>query len=162
MPAPKGNQHAKGNPGGGRKSDYRPEFAKMAEQACRAGFTDIELADLFGVSVRTIGNWKNDHEEFLAALKPGKAEADARVERSLYARATGYEHDEVDIRVIEGQIVKTEIRKYYPPDTAAAAFWLKNRAGWRDKTETEHSGSVQLVTKEQRDAAVKAALQADE
>ncbi len=45
----------------------------------------------------------------------------------MFARATGYEHDEVDIRVIDRKVVQTKIRKFYPPDTAAAIFWLKNR-----------------------------------
>jgi hypothetical protein len=37
------------------------------------------------------------HPEFLGSLKEGKAEADARVERSLYMRAVGYERDAVKI-----------------------------------------------------------------
>lgn len=143
MPAPKGNKYAEGNPGGGRPSSYKPEFAAMAKKACEAGFTDQELADLLGVSVRTINGWKVEHKDFLASLKVGKAVADERVERSLFARAMGYEHDEVDIRVVGGELVTTPIRKYYPPDTAAAIFWLKNRKGadWRDKVENELTGA---------------------
>jgi hypothetical protein len=54
----------------------------------------------------------------------------------------GYEHDEVDIRVVSGEIVQTPIRKIYPPDTTAGIFWLKNRqkAQWRDRIDTELSG----------------------
>jgi hypothetical protein len=68
------------------------------------------------------------------------------VERSLFARANGYEHDEVDIRVIQNEIVQTPIRKFYPPDTTAAIFWLKNRnpAQWREKVEMEHKGSFSV------------------
>jgi hypothetical protein len=155
MPAPKGNQNAKGNKGGGAPTKYEPKFAKMAEKACQAGFTDLELADLLGVSVRTINAWKVVHLEFAAALKVGKAVADERVERSLFARANGYEHDEVDIRVVSGEIIQTPIRKFYPPDTTAAIFWLKNRkpAEWRDKQEVEHSGGV-TVTATQLDQAL--------
>ena len=147
MPAPKGNQNAKGNKGGGAPTKYEPKFAQMAEKACQAGFTDLELADLLGVSVRTINAWKVAHLEFAAALKVGKAVADERVERSLFARANGYEHDEVDIRVVAGEIIQTPIRKFYPPDTTAAIFWLKNRkpAEWRDKQEVEHSGGVTVT-----------------
>lgn len=144
MPAPKGNKNAVGNKGGGAPSLYQPKFAAMAVKACEAGFTDMELADLLGVSVRTINTWKVEHVEFAAALKLGKAVADERVERSLFARANGYEHDEVDIRVVGGEIVQTPLRKYYPPDTTAAIFWLKNRkpAEWRDKQDIEHSGDL--------------------
>jgi len=128
----------------GRPTKYKPEFAAQAEKLCRLGATDIEIADFFEVDVRTVYRWKGEHDEFCQALKIAKAEADDRVERSLYARASGYEHDEVDIRVIDGKIVETPIRKFYPPDTTAAIFWLKNRKPeqWRDKQEMEHSGSV--------------------
>ncbi len=133
----------------GRPSKYKPEFAAQAQKLCKLGATDVEIADFFGVDVRTLYRWKAEFDEFCQALKIAKAEADDRVERSLYARANGYEHNEVDIRVIDGRIVQTPIRKYYPPDTTAAIFWLKNRkpVDWRDKQELEHSGdlTVQVV-----------------
>lgn len=127
-----------------RPSKYKPEYVAQAEKLCRLGATDIEVADFFEVDVRTLYRWKGEHEEFCQALKAGKEVSDERVERSLFARATGYEHDEVDIRVVGGEIVQTPIRKYYPPDTTAAIFWLKNRkpGEWRDKTDVEHSGDL--------------------
>jgi len=143
MPAPKGNQNAKGNKGGkGGPLKYQKKYVVMARKACEAGFTDRELADLIGVGVTTLNAWKIKYIEFSEALKAGKTLADDRVERSLYARATGYEHDEVDIRVVNGKLVKTPIRKIYPPDTVAAIFWLKNRrrGDWRDKHDHEHTG----------------------
>ena len=78
----------------------------------------------------------------MSPLRSGKEVSDERVERSLFARANGYEHDEVDIRVVSGEIVQTPIRKYYPPDTTAAIFWLKNRRPdlWRDKVEQTITG----------------------
>lgn len=136
----------------GRPSKFKPEFVEQAEKLCKLGATDLDIADFFGVDVRTLYRWKGENEAFCQALKAGKAEADARVERSLFARANGYEHDEVDIRVVAGQIVQTPIRKVYAPDTTACIFWLKNRKPeqWRDKTETKHSGTVQFskVTRE--------------
>jgi hypothetical protein len=110
---------------------------------CKLGATDRELADFFEVSEKTLNNWKLENEEFLQSLKIGKDDADNRVERSLFARATGYEHPDTDIRVIEGQIVETPIIKRYPPDTTAAIFWLKNRKReeWRDKVTNEHTGA---------------------
>lgn len=43
-------------------------------------------------------------------------------------------------------VVTKEVTKYYPPDTGAAAFWLKNRKPetWRDKKETELSGGLDM------------------
>lgn len=121
----------------GRPSKYRPEFVEQAKKLCRLGATDLEIADFFGITVRTLFNWKNEHDDFFHAINESKTIPDERVERSLFHRAIGYEHDEVDIRVIDHQIVKTQIRKYYPPDTTACIFWLKNRRPdlWRDKRE---------------------------
>jgi hypothetical protein len=127
----------------GRPSSYKPEYAAQAEKLCKLAATDIEIADFFEVDIRTIYRWKEAHPEFCHALKTGKELADERVERSLFARATGYEHDEVDIRVIGQEIVKTPIRKYYPPDTTAGIFWLKNRRKdqWREMKAVEVTGA---------------------
>ena len=80
------------------------------------------------------------HADFSESLKQYKARADDLVEQSLFRRATGYECDEVDIRVVNGEVVQTPLRRIYPPDTTACIFWLKNRQPdqWRaqDKDET--------------------------
>ena len=132
---------------GGRPSKYKLEFVEQAQKLCALGATDIEIADFFEVEVRTLYRWKNQHDDFCQALKVAKEVADQRVERSLFARANGYEHDEVDIRVIQNEIVQTPIRKFYPPDTTAAIFWLKNRnpGQWRDKVEMEHKGGITVT-----------------
>jgi hypothetical protein len=133
-----------------RPSKYKEEFAQQAAKLCKLGATDAQLADFFEVAVSTVALWKVQHKEFSDAIKVPKAEADERVEQSLYRRALGYEHDEVDIRVVGGEIMKTPIRKYYPPDTTAAIFWLKNRkpTDWRDKQEMEHTGRITVQASE--------------
>lgn len=129
-----------------RPSKYKEEYIEQAKKLCSLGATDIQIADFFEINVATLYRWKNEHSEFCDALKVSKEIADNQVERSLFARANGYEHDEVDIRVISGEVVQTPIRKFYPPDTVACIFWLKNRRPdlWRDKVEAavEHSGEV--------------------
>lgn len=126
-----------------RPTVYKPEFAEEAAQMCAEGATDQELADYFGVDVRTLYRWKNTQAEFRQSLKAAKDAADDRVERSLFERALGYERDEVDIKVVAGEIVKTPIRKFYPPDTTAAIFWLKNRKPeqWRETKAVELTGA---------------------
>lgn len=130
-----------------RPSKFKDEFVTQAEKLCKLGATDIEIADFFEVDVRTIYRWKAENDKFCHALKSGKEDADERVERSLFSRAIGYEHDEVDIRVVQNEIVQTPIRKYYAPDTTAGIFWLKNRRPdkWRDKQEVEHGGNVNII-----------------
>ena len=127
----------------GRPTKFKAEFIEQALKLCRLGATDIEIADFFEIEVRTLYRWKADNEVFCQALKVGKEEADDRVERSLFARANGYEHNEVDIRVVANEIVQTPIRKYYPPDTTAGIFWLKNRRPkeWREVKAVELSGA---------------------
>jgi hypothetical protein len=93
------------------------------------------------VSEATIDNWKLKHEDFARALKAAKAPADDRVERSLYARANGYEYDSEKIFCNkDGQVTRVPVRKHVPPDTTSCIFWLKNRRPdlWRDRHEIDH------------------------
>lgn len=134
----------------GRPSAYKPEYDQIAFSMALLGATDAEIADAFDVTEQTINNWKSAHPSFFESLKGGKIQADAKVANRLYARALGYEHDDIDVRTVAlgnnqgSEIVLTPIRKYYPPDTAAGIFWLKNRQPkkWRDKPETEQGDSV--------------------
>lgn len=150
MPAKKGNQYAKGNKGGGRPTDYQNKYSKIAYQLALLGATDIQFAEAFGVSETTINTWKKKHQEFSEALKKGKNIADAQVAQSLFKRANGYSHPDVDIKVINDKIVTTKLTKHYPPDTTAGIFWLKNRQKnyWRDKQEyglTDNDGKDLLL-----------------
>src|SRR5262249_36037222 len=91
MPAPNGNQHAKGNKGGkGGPVKYKPEFAKQAQKLCEAGWTDQQLAEFFAVDERTINRWKAEHVEFMSALKVGKDVADDIVERATFLAIVGH------------------------------------------------------------------------
>lgn len=131
----------------GRPSSYSPEYVIKAEKLARQGATDVEMADYFEVSVRTLYRWKNDYPEFSQALKTAKVEADARVEASLYQRALGFEQDTVKIFLDKmGEPVYAPYREKVAPDTTACIFWLKNRQPkqWRDKIDLEHSGGVTL------------------
>lgn len=126
-----------------RPTLYKEEYAEQARKLCLLGATDKELADFFEVCEDTIHEWKKVHSLFSESVKKGKLQADADVADRLYQRAMGYEHDEVDIRVIDHCIVQTPIRKIYAPDPTAAIFWLKNRqrTKWRDKVENEVTGA---------------------
>lgn len=101
----------------------------------RKGLTDQELATVFDVDVRTIGNWKKDPAYF-QALKDAKGVADSIVERSLYERANGYSHPEEKVFMRpSGEIIRTTVTKHYPPDPTSIIFFLKNRRPdqWRDR-----------------------------
>lgn len=131
---------------GGRPSKFKDEYIDQVAKLCALGATDLEIADFFGVNVATLHRWKHSFPAFCDALKVAKEIADKRVERSLFARANGYEHDEVHVSNYQGAITLTPIRKIYPPDTTAAIFWLKNRkpAEWRDKVDHDHGGEINV------------------
>lgn len=133
----------------GRPTKYKPEYDELAYNYCLLGATDAELAGFFGVCEATINNWKIDFPSFLESLKKGKEVADAKVAKALFHRATGYEHEDVDIKMYEGHIIETTYVKHYPPDATSAIFWLKNRqpAKWRDKQVTEHEGGITVEQK---------------
>ncbi len=126
-----------------RPSKYKPEFAKQAARLCALGATDAQLADFFEVAVSTVNLWKVQHAEFSESIRVPKEQADDRVEQSLFRRAMGYEHDEVDLKVVGGKIVQTDVRKHYPPDLTAMIFWLKNRRPeqWRETKAVELTGA---------------------
>ena len=138
--APLGNKRALGNPGGGRKTVYSPRMAVVARKCCERGMTDIEIADMLGIGLATLYRWKLENPAFSRVFKLGKAEADNRVERSLYSRAVGYDYlAEKAVMTRHGQ--KTlRYRAHIPPDTAAALWYLKNRRPdrWRDAHRHEH------------------------
>ena len=130
----------------GRPTKYKEEYNEQVTKLCLLGATDVEIADFFNVEKQTIYNWRETEPEFLDSTKKGKAEADARVSESLFHRALGYSHPEVKLNVVNHEIVETPLIKHYPPETLACIYWLKNRqsAKWRDKTEVEHKGEINV------------------
>lgn len=127
-----------------RASTYKPEYDQTAYKLCLLGCTDEELATFFEIHVDTIYEWKKKHQSFTESINKGKQIADADVAVKLFERATGYQHDDEDIRVIEGEIVKTPIKKHYPPDPASMIYWMNNRqrGKWKQKQSEEEQAPV--------------------
>lgn len=121
----------------GRPTKYKPEYAKQAKKLCLLGATDKDLADFFNVDEATINRWKKSKPVFCKSLKGAKEKADARVVRSLYQRAIGYDHIDTHFASYEGEIISKEYMKHFIPDVTAQIFWLKNRQPekWRDVKE---------------------------
>lgn len=122
----------------GRPIEYKPEFCELVTKLCMLGLVDVELADIIGVSEQTFNTWKQQFPEFLESIKKGKVIADAEVASKLFHRATGYEHEEVDVKMHMGTVILTPLVKHYPPDTAAACYWLNNRRrNWSNKQDVD-------------------------
>ena len=107
------------------------------------GATDSQLAIALGVKGPAVDRWKSRHPEIVKALKEAKQVADANVVKSLYQRACGYSHESVKIfKTSDDRTIEHKFIEHYPPDTAAAIFWLCNRQ--RDDWTSQH-GDVQTV-----------------
>lgn len=113
-------KHAGGRP---PKFDYdSPEFLKEIRNLGALGFTDQNVADYYGVDVKTISRNKERYEEFCLALKQGREMAVSSVTRSLFKSAT------------EGNVT-------------AQIFFLKNRAPDRFQDFVDQRISGQLGVK---------------
>lgn len=131
-----------GGPPVGRPSKYRPEMAQLAYDFALLGATDSFIAEKLGIADSTFYEWMETIPEFSESVMRGKDIADAQVAKSLYHRALGYSHKAVKMFQSGGSVLKEEYIEHYPPDTAAATLWLKNRQKhiWRDKVEQEITG----------------------
>ncbi len=159
-----GNTISVGNEGG-RPSEYKEEYNKLAYDYTLLGATDKQLAEFFGISESTIDNWKKEHPEFLGAIRAGKEIADMEVANSFFQNAKGYVtknvrpirkkvwNEEAQRLVDEIEMVEEIVQ--HPPNTQAGVFWLKNRQPkkWRDKSEVEIDDKTPM-TKEEREARI--------
>lgn len=119
----------------GRPTKY-PEIEKRLdeiEELAGFGLTIEQIANFLKIAPDTMYRYQNTHPEFSESIKRGKVKADTKVKKSLYERANGYQHHEDKIFLYEGEPIIVPTIKHYPPDTAAAFIWLKNRCGWQDK-----------------------------
>lgn len=144
----------------GRKSSFNEKIRETILRLLKEGKTESQIAEVVGVSSRTVSNWKGKHDDLLHAVREAKLMADELVEASLYARALGYSHPETKAFCYEGCIVTEDFVKHYPPDTQAAMFWLRNRQPerWKEKTEGDvtvnNTVQVEKLTDEQLDARI--------
>jgi hypothetical protein len=123
----------------GRPPDYVPEFAELAMRLNLLGATDEEMAEVFGVDVRTFYRWVERHAEFCHAVRHSERVATANVAHGLYMRATGYvgvKEKLVSVPVGGGVSVVERHRheEYVAPDVKAAQTWLFNKRpqDWRN------------------------------
>ncbi len=103
-----------------------PENKTRIRGWCLDGLIDKQIYKNMGISRTTFYKWKSENSEFADLLKRGKEIADREVENALFKSATGFIGPD---------------DKYYPPNTTAQIFWLKNRKqdDWRDKREQDVS-----------------------
>lgn len=89
---------------------------KRVESLAALGLTQMQIADALGICNDTLIERKKEFPEFVEAIKRGQNKGIAEVTNALFRNATKNDN------------------------LGAQVFYLKNRAGWKDKTETEVSG----------------------
>ena len=125
---------------------WKPETMEKFKMLATRGFTEPEICKILSVSQKTLLDWKRKDPEFFKRIENWKNVADDEIERSLFERARGYVHPETkvhwDTELKEWMTIT--IDKYYPPDSVACFYWLKNRRPerWKDK----HSLDFNLKT----------------
>jgi len=116
------------------KTKWQDDFPERAEEFLKRGHIEKELAAHLGISKATLENYKKTNLDFLNAIKRGKVSTDDEVENALLKKASGF------TQTVSGK------DQYYPPDTVACIFWLKNRrpGNWRDTKNIQHSGDMKI------------------
>lgn len=118
------------------------------------GATLKDFCKTMGIDYETYYHWM-EKSEFSEAIKNAKADFKAsqeeRLVESLMNSALGYEAEEVKSEYSNDLITgkpklkkQTRTKKHIQPNTGAAIFLLTNIAPekWKNKLNTEHSGSV--------------------
>ncbi len=101
------------NPMGRPRFEVTPEVIKSAEQFMAQGLTREQCAANLGISRSKFFEIQEQNVDFLDAIKKGEARGIGDVTNALFENAT--------------------VKK----DNTAIIFYLKNRAGWVDKSETK-------------------------
>lgn len=148
----------------GPKSGFNEKIKETFLRLLKEGKTEDQVAEIVGVSRRTLCNWKGKHPELLHAVREARLAADELIEASLFSRALGYSHAEVKVFCNkDGEVTTHEVERHYPPDTLAAMFWLRNRQPerWKEKSEGDVTvnNTVNALTDEQLDAKIKAMME---
>jgi hypothetical protein len=122
-----------------RPTKYDPDYCDHVIAIMGEGLSLTAFAGEIGVARSTINEWMGANPAFSEAVRVGQAKRVTYLERTMLDGDAG-------------------------PKITARIFALKNAdpEEWRDKREVEHSGSVEVASKQQRDAAVAAGTRADQ
>lgn len=121
----------------------------LLENLAMLGMTDKDIAQVLGLSPGKFRKYKKKHSSIRVTLRKGRVVAAGKVVKSLYKKANGFSVPEEKLfySAKYNRVVRANTRKYFPPDTVAQIFWLKNHAPdfWRDRKEIETIGAVAAI-----------------
>lgn len=104
----------------GRPTRYKDEYCSMLAEHLKQGFSYETFAAVVGVNVDTLYEWEKRFPEFSEAKKN-------------FWTASYLFWEKIGIDGVMGKIPGF--------NSTAWIFTMKNRFGWRDKREIEHSGA---------------------
>lgn len=105
---------------------------ERVESLAAQGLSEQQIADSLGISRSTIDRRKRDDDAFVAALKRGKNAGIENVTNALYQAATAGDK----------------------PNVSAMIFYLKNRAGWKDRQDISAELSADITNNVDIEAAL--------
>ena len=128
---------------------YNPKIHDSLVWLLRScGANNDLIAERLEINSCTLYSWLKKHESFRLNYEEGYLLAHAKVQRSLFNRAIGYNIEEVDTKITKDakgkikSITTNQKTKHIVGDTQAQIFWLKNRMPeyWKDKVEEDDGG----------------------
>lgn len=145
----KGNTNgktAKGGNGKALKFTFEEDYCGQAYQYALMSASNSKIAEAMGVSVRQIECWAKEIPAFRTALREGRIDADAKVVESLFKKATGFMQKVDKIVFDNGNMKVVQVDKYFPPDSTAQIFWLRNRqeGNWQDTSKAPTMQATQF------------------
>lgn len=125
---------------------------RIAVSLAERGWTDKEIRHTFKVTKKILADCRYD-PEFYESFEAAKEKAVSRAVDSLYQRAIGYTVPEEKVFTNNGQVIRVQTFKHYPPDVGAQKFLLTNidKDNWKPETSTvinnENNNQANAVTK---------------
>ncbi len=149
----------------------RPDVKKIIEdnlenieQWTRDGLTMKQIADNLGISDRTLYRYKSDSDSQLSqTIKNGRQVAVENLENTMYTSACGFERKVKKCAKVKRvmydngkkaeeweEMVEYEETQYFPPDTTAGIFLLKNWAKYMNEPATVDLRKKELELREKQ------------
>jgi len=117
-------------PGGKPPIEITEGLCDQAEVLASKGLTQEQIALGLGMGLRTLYEKKAQYPQFSHAIQRGQSKGIAIITNKLFERATGYSLPEEKIFYHNGEIIRAQTTKNYPPDLQAITLYLTNQAGW--------------------------------
>lgn len=118
----------------------------LLERLAMLGMPDKDIAKALDIKAARFSKYKKKYTSIRVTLKKGRVISSTNVVESLYKKANGFSVPEEKLfySAKKNVVKRVKTQRYYPPDTVAQIFWLKNNFPdfWRDKKEVENTGSV--------------------